>query len=438
MQTAILGGGLTGVTLARLLHARGEECVVLEAMEEIGGLCRSRMEKGYTFDIGGSHIIFSKDLEVLNFMRDVLEGNRGERERDTRIFFKRLFIKYPFENGLADLPKEDLFFCIHEYIKTLIASEKGETRPPRNFKEWCLATFGRGIAESYLLPYNEKIWKFPPDKMSCHWVEGRIPMPPVEDVIKSAIGIETQGYVHQARFVYPVRGGIEALVHAIARPVEGSIMRGFCVRSVTKDGDLWDISDGTRVIEADRILSTIPVQHLFASLSPAPPRVRKAVEGLQYNSIACILIGVKSKVPPLSWLYIPSPADGLANRVSFPSNYSTEVAPEGKSSILVEITFRPGDEISKMPDQALIDHAISSLSAMGIIRIGDVEYAGIARKKFAYVIYDLDYLENIQVVRDYCASTGIDLIGRFSQFEYLNMDGCIRSALDFVGRLPCG
>ncbi len=437
MQTAILGGGLTGVTLARLLHARGEECVVLEAEEEIGGLCRSFTAEGYTFDRGGSHIIFSRDPEVLDFMRDVLKGNRGERDRETKIFYKHRFITYPFENGLSDLPKEDLFFCINEYIRTLIASEKGELKQPRNLKEWCTATFGRGIAESYLIPYNEKIWKYPSDRISCHWVEGRIPRPPVEDVIKSAIGIETQGYAHQARFSYPVRGGIEALIQAIAFPVKDSIRTGFCVRSIRKQGDRWLIGDGKRSIEADRIFSTIPLQHLFAAMDPVPANVRNAVGGLMYNSLACIFIGLQGTVPGISWLYIPDPADGLENRISFPSNYSSEVVPHGNSSILVEITYRPGDEVSSMSDRALVDHAVASLSGMGIIRPENVEYTGIERQKFAYVIYDLDYLDNIAVVRKYCAAIGIDLIGRFSQFEYLNMDGCIRSALDFAGRLPC-
>jgi len=65
VKTAILGGGLSGLSLARLLHERGDEVVVLEAEEQYGGLCRSLTENGFTFDIGGSHIIFSRDKEVL-------------------------------------------------------------------------------------------------------------------------------------------------------------------------------------------------------------------------------------------------------------------------------------------------------------------------------------------------------------------------------------
>ncbi|HOW34770.1 MAG TPA: NAD(P)-binding protein, partial [Methanoregulaceae archaeon] len=47
MKTAILGGGLSGLTLARFLHERGEDLVVLEAEPEVGGLCRSRREGGF-------------------------------------------------------------------------------------------------------------------------------------------------------------------------------------------------------------------------------------------------------------------------------------------------------------------------------------------------------------------------------------------------------
>jgi protoporphyrinogen oxidase len=182
VKTAILGGGLTGVTLARLLRDRGHNVEVLEAEESIGGLCRSLTLDGFTFDTGGSHIIFSRDREVLSFMRQVLGPNKDTRIRNTRILFRDILVKYPFENGLSQLPKEDLFFCINEFVKNLVRVEKGAVPPPANFREWIYATFGRGIAELYMVPYNEKIWNYPTEKMSAHWVEGRVPRPPVEDI----------------------------------------------------------------------------------------------------------------------------------------------------------------------------------------------------------------------------------------------------------------
>ena len=436
MKTAILGAGLTGITLARLLHEKGDEVTVLEREQEYGGLCRSATNSGFTFDIGGSHIIFSHDTQVLTFMCDVLGRNSKQNKRNTKIFYKGLFIKYPFENGLSQLPKDDLFFCINEFIKTLIAVEKGQIAHPSNFCEWIHYTFGKGIADLYMIPYNEKIWKYPAEKMSMHWVDGRIPRPPVEDVIKSAIGIETEGYTHQSIFSYPLRGGIEAMVREIAKPVEENIQNGFNVSSIRKADGEFIISDGRTEISAQRLISTIPLQELLPCLDDVPEKVKNACSELKYNSIACVLIGIKGSVPDISWMYVPEKELGLFNRISFPSNYSPHVVPSGHSSILVEITYREADEASTMQDEDIIDHVVNALANMKIIKTKeDVVYTAVMRQKYAYVIYDLEYQKNIAIVKEYCAGIGISLVGRFAEFEYLNMDGCIRNAMNFVGKL---
>ena len=439
MKTAILGGGLSGITLARLLAQKGVEVTVLEREPNFGGLCRSVLDSGFTFDIGGSHIIFSRDAEVLTFMNDMLPENSQRNCRSAKIFYKGQYIKYPFENGLNQLPKDDLFFCINEFIKTLIAVEKGKLALPGNFREWIIHTFGKGIADLYLIPYNEKIWKFPTEQMSLHWVEGRIPRPPVEDIIKSAIGIETEGYTHQSVFSYPRKGGIEALVKSIASPVKKCIRTGFNVSSVRKEGEKYLISDGDNIIIADSCISTIPLQRLLESLENVPESVRRSCNELKYNSIACVFIGVRGKLQDISWMYVPDKELGLFNRVSFPSNYSPDVAPAGHSAILAEITYHEGDDVSEMPDRKIIDHVIKALKNMNIIKDReDIVYTALQRQRFAYVIYDLDYQKNIAVVKDFCEKLGIGLVGRFSEFEYLNMDGCIRNAMNFVRNINEG
>lgn len=437
MKWAILGGGLTGVTLARLLSERGCDVTVLEKEAKIGGLCQSETRNGFTFDTGGSHIIFSRDTEVLGFMQNVLAKNRDTRNRNTKIYYKQKYIKYPFENGLAELPKDDRFFCINEYIKNLIAVEKGEVPDPQNFRDWIYATFGKGIAECYLVPYNEKIWNYPTSLMSKHWMDGRVPRPPVEDIIKSAIGIETEGYTHQAVFSYPIDGGIEALVRAIAAPVIDQIRTNFTVTTVRKTTEGWEIGNGSETITADRIISTIPLQTLLPMLADVPASIREACNALRYNSIACVSVGFRGTLPDISWMYVPEDEWGMFNRLSFPSNFSTSVAPEGCGAVLAEITYNEGDDISKMTDEELSAHTVDGLIRMGILpNAADVVHTAVDHFKFAYVVYDLDYLKNIKTVREYLEGTaGIDLVGRFSQFEYLNMDGCIRSVLDYVQNL---
>lgn len=432
MKTLILGGGLCGVTLARILTEKGEDVTVLEQETNPGGLCRSRKTDGFTFDTGGSHIIFSKDTEVLSFIHDVLGADRAERTRNTKILYKGSYVKYPFENALSELPKEDRYYCLSEFIKTLIASEKGEYESPKNFQDWILQTFGKGIADTYLIPYNTKIWNYPPHLMSAHWMEGRVPRPPVEDIIRSAVGIETEGYTHQAVFSYPVTGGIETLIHAIMEPAREKIRTDFQVTRIIRQDKGFIVTDGTRTLAADRIISTIPLQNLLPCLENVPDEVQKAVAGLKYNSVMAIGIGIRGDVPPYSWAYIPDNNTSYANRISFPSNFSDKNAPDGCSSILAEITYNDGDSISGMTDKEAVDHVISSLSSLNLFRKDQVITTQITRNKFAYVVYDLDYLRNIKIIRDYFDHQGIPLVGRFSQFEYLNMDGIIRSVLNFI------
>jgi protoporphyrinogen oxidase len=102
----ILGGGISGIALAAHL---GGDVEVVERSSRIGGLCGTIVENGFTFDAAGPHIMFSKNKDVLNLMISVLDGNVHQNRRENRIFFKGSLVKYPFENDLAALPKQDNF-----------------------------------------------------------------------------------------------------------------------------------------------------------------------------------------------------------------------------------------------------------------------------------------------------------------------------------------
>ena len=107
-------------------------------------------------------------------------------------------------------------------------------------------------------------------------MDGRVPRPPVEDIIKSAIGIETEGYTHQSVFSYPIDGGIEALVRSVAAPVRDHIRTNFPVTSVRKTADGWEIGNGRETFTSDRLISTLPQQILLPPLTNVPADDRKA------------------------------------------------------------------------------------------------------------------------------------------------------------------
>ena len=432
MKIGILGGGVTGLALGYFLQKKGIGFEVLEKDSVAGGLCRSFSEQGFTFDTHGPHIIFSKDKEILDFVLDLLGENKVKNKRNAKVLFKGRFVKYPFENGLSDLPLEDNFECLNEFVKTFSA----EKREPKNFEEWMYLTFGKGITEKYLLPYNKKIWNFPPSKMATFWVYPRIPKPPAEDIIKASLGIETEGYTHQLFFYYPRNGGFQAITDALEEKIRGKVTKNFEVKSVEKRKGKCVVSNGVQEKEFDKIVSTLPIYGLQKAIPEIPEKISKAISALKYNSLVTIFIGMKKgKVTDKHWLYIPDSAF-KGHRVIFPKNYSPMTAPEGLFSVGAEITFNEGDEVSKAPDKKLVEHVVEYLDKQQLIDKSDVIYSKAFRTKFAYVVYDLDYEKNIAAIRGYFEKElGIPLCGRFAEFQYINSDACIRHAKDLSERI---
>jgi protoporphyrinogen oxidase len=429
-DVAILGGGISGVALAAHL---GEDVDVFEKRARIGGLSGSIIAQGFTFDAAGPHIMFSKNKDVLNLMVEVLGENVHQKRRDNKIWFKGRLVKYPFENDLASLPPEDNFDCIYGYLKNPNAAST-----PSNLAEWSYATFGKGISDKYFLPYNRKIWNYPPEKLGLEFVS-RIPKPPMEDVLKSSIGIATEGYLHQLHFYYPREGGYEAVVHAFAKRVRGRIHTNAQVTSVEKTEDGWAVrtADGGRRT-AKQLVSTIPIHDLLPMWQNAPAAATEAASKLRYNSLINVLIGCDDdRGFPYTAIYVPDP-EIVFHRLSFPKNFSEHTVPDGQSALMAEITANPGDGVWELTDEQILERTISALEAMGFVDRAHINYRRVVRFQYGYPVYDLDYRKNVTMLRHSVESTGLRLLGRFAQFDYINSDVCVERALALASELSHG
>jgi protoporphyrinogen oxidase len=418
MKIGILGGGISGLVVAG--ECKSHECEVLEADDAIGGHCRSFTQEGYTFDLGGPHILFSKNKEILDWMQARLEGNLDQRRRANKIWFNGRFVKYPFENGLFDLAPEDRFECLFHYLKN-------EYPEPTNFREWIYHVFGKGIAEKYMLPYNEKIWNVAADQMSMDWVHGRVPRPPLEDVIKSAVGVETEGYTHQLYFGYPKSGGIEALPRAFAKNCK-NITLNFRAKKVWQESGNWNVSDGKSTKTYDKLVSTIAIQDLVDALPDVPQIVQSSVHGLKYNSLVTVMLGAKADPIPYTALYVPDP-DIVFHRLSFPLAFTDEGAPHGHVAIMAEITTNAGDGVHELSDEAITAKVIAALEKMQLVKPATVTFRKVYRTRHAYVVRTFDYSEKLKTGLDYVSGLGITSVGRNAEFEYINMDEAVRRAL---------
>ena len=89
---------------------------------------------------------------------------------------------------------------------------------PQNFHDWVLHTFGAGIAQHFMLPYNEKFWKQDLRTITSDWVSWSIPKPKLEEVVNGALGLTNKGMGYNPRFIYPKDGGIDCLREVHRKP----------------------------------------------------------------------------------------------------------------------------------------------------------------------------------------------------------------------------
>ncbi|MFZ8790282.1 MAG: hypothetical protein ACO2OZ_11605 [Acidilobaceae archaeon] len=186
--------------------------------------------------------------------------------------------------------------------------------------------FGRDVAEDYLIPYNEKIWKRPLDQISADWVyiPGRLPLPSIEDVVKAIAGVPAIGYKEQAVFYYPRKGGIIKQWEAAYRLAETLGVKFFKaeVREVKATKDDYIINNSLKV---EKIINTLPLKEV-PQIFNLSEDFQKVAARLDYNSLVVVGLGLKRPAPNQHWVYVPDKKI-VFHRYAWISNYSGKRLP---------------------------------------------------------------------------------------------------------------
>lgn len=423
MKLTILGAGLSGVSLAYFLqeNERIDEINIIEKEDSIGGLCRSIEKDGYVYDIG-PHILFSKDKEMLNLMLDVLPG-KNDLKRSNQIIYKGKYIKYPFENDLSKLPQDDLNYCVTAFTNNPYKGYKSE-----NMLQFFLKTFGEGITNTYLRPYNEKIWKYDPAFMDTQMVE-RIPQPTDEEIMRSAAGETVDGYIHQLYFHFPKEGGIESVVKGFSNRLKSKcrIYINQEVKKIEKEAEGFNVYTTTHSFFSDKLISTIPIQELVNSYQGVAQEIRDCTGELRYNSIIIAFVKTKEDLSGENFAFMIPEKDIIFHRIS-KMDFLGDAYKSNGATYMVEITYRKGDYTDSLTDGELEKRIAAGIAKLNFAREEDITIINITKHEYAYVIYDLHHKQNMSAIRKYFVKEGIYLNGRFGNFEYWNMDKVLRES----------
>ena len=417
-NTIILGAGISGLGAAYSLRQKGETPLVLEKDETYGGLCGCFTIDGFTFD-RFVHLSFAKDERVLNIF------NTSAKRIITHIpnpynIYNRKWIKHPAQNNLYPLSAEEKSLIIKDFLSR---PNNVETDKIDNYEQWLRIQFGNYFAEHFPMKYTKKYWMCEAKELETHWVGQRIYQPSVEEVIKGSQTADTPVTYYAKEMRYPASGGYRQFFSLLA---EGTDIRyGKEVTNIDTTKKTVKTSDNT-TYHFTRLISTLPL-NLYPSLMPGMPEdIKEAARMLKATSGYHVSIALKTKdIPPYLWWYIYD-EDILAARVYSPSLKSPNNAPEGCSSLQMEVYCAE----NAFTEQELKERTVGKLIEIGIIKEEDILFTHIGFEAYANVIFDKNIYVCREKVRKYLISQGIEPIGRFGEWGYLWSDQSLLSGLN--------
>jgi protoporphyrinogen oxidase len=430
----IIGGGPCGLGAAWRLHELGyENYTLLEAGASVGGLASTiHDDNGFFWDIGG-HVIHSHYPYFDAMFESVMHGEYLTHQRDASVWMHDRWIPYPFQNNIHRLPQEIRDYCLSELVRS---RGNTHTHPPKTFYEWMEMSYGKGMMEVFLLPYNQKVWAYDAKKMSASWVGDRVAPIDIER-IREHIRLQTDdvSWGPNAVFRFPLHGGTGDLWRRVADQVHTHIQTHKHVISIDVKQKNVRAADGEQY-PYDVLCSTLPLTHLPSLISETTDI--PDVSGLHASAVSIIGIGIRGTVPShlakKCWMYFPQ-SDIPFFRATVFSNYSPYNAPAGTWSLMMEIA---SSAYAPLPPGDLIDACIYGAKKSQLITEDDSiidRFLFTAHMGYPTPTIDRDAIVNPAI--DYYQKKSIYPRGRFGlwKYELSNQDHVFMQGVEWVNSL---
>lgn len=454
-RVVIIGAGPAGLATAwKLLKEKpGEFSVkILEESEEIGGISRTVNYKGNRMDIGG-HRFFTKAKEVQEFWEEVMP-EMMERERVSRIYYRRKFFDYPVKLNFATLRSMGFLTaveCGFSYLRAVILPRK----PEKSLEDFYVNRFGKKLYEMFFEGYTEKLWGKHPRDISAEWGAQRVKGLSVREVLRDSLfkifhirraakKVETSLI---SKFQYPELGpgAMWERVASEVREMGGEILLGEKVLRILREktGGFVVKTEENEFL-ADDVVSSMAVKDLVRSLENMPREVAKIAKELPYRDFVTVGVlvrrleisssdsrklseslreRIRTVGVPDNWIYVQDAGVKLG-RIQIFNNWSPKMVKKPGETVWIGLEYfcREGDEFWRMSEKKCGKMAIRELTEMGVIR--DEEVLDFHREKVrkAYPAYFGSYAKFSKVREFLDGIPGLYLVGRNGQHRYNNMD----------------
>ncbi len=444
-RVAIIGAGPGGLTAAYLLAKQGVDVTVLEGDDVVGGISRTVQYNGYRFDIGG-HRFFTKIEPVEQLWHEILEDEFISVPRLSRIYYNGKFFDYPLKpwNALSGLGLINAIGIITSYVRSHLDPYPVE----ENLEQWVSNRFGKRLYEIFFKTYTEKVWGIPCSEIRAEWAAQRIQSLSLASAILNATALNKRSSDIKTlinEFQYPRLGpgqmwevcrdkvermGGKVLMRHMVEAIELEAGQAVAVRVATDKGEVR--------VEADHVISTMPIRNLVNSFEPRPPNpVTVAADGLNYRDFLTVaLILDQENLFPDNWIYIHTPGLKVGRIQNF-NNWSAAMVPEaGRTCLGLEYFCFEGDGLWSSPDEELIALATSELSQLGLGDSSRMVDGTVVRMPKAYPVYDSMYREHLDTVQRYLDRIpNLHLVGRNGLHKYNNQDHSMLTAMFAIANM---
>lgn len=411
MKIGILGAGISGLTIGKLLSDDHEmhDIEIIEKSANNGGIAKNKIVDGVSFHLTGGHCFNSKYPEVLDFVfNKVMPQDEWHKiQRNSAIKLKGYEISYPIEFSVKEIFSYDSELAI-KIVKDFLSANDNESIA-LNLDEWFRKKFGNTLAEFYFLPYNRKIWNRDPKDIDPSWVKDKLPIPDINSFIQSLIGNAKDKMSH-SEFYYPNSNTQNSFIDKLASGLKvknNTEVNSIFYENISKK---WIINN---LYKYDLLISTLPLNVIPKLIMNCPKSILEASEKLKYNKVSTMLW--KSMPTNRTWTYLPD-SDVLFHRYIHIGNF-----------------FKPTSNFT-------ISEAVGEVSSEEMERNGIKDSFLIKPLDYhvsdhAYVVFDENYIKYKKEILNYLNINGIFSLGRFGEWEYYNMDICIKSAIDLSAKI---
>ncbi len=397
----IVGSGVTGLAFANFTEASTDQWMVLEKDTEPGGYCKTVAQDGFVWDYSG-HFFHFRNKDIERYLCDRMDADEVDTVvKRSGVLYQGTRVDFPFQKNIHQLPQPDFIDCLHDLYF------RDADRDIRSFEDMLYARFGRGIAERFLIPYNEKLYACPMNRLDVDAMGRFFPYADVDDIIRNFKRPDNQSY--NATFTYPRRGAIryiDALLHDLP---DANIHYGEALTGI--DVDRRIATTTKREIQYEHVISSMPFDKLLrAAAVEHDPAV------YTWNKVLIFNLGFDRKgAYEDHWLYIPE-REYCFYRVGFYDNiFHTD-----RMSLYVEIGLErdadPGDT------QQWLDRVLGDLKKIGICEdhklvswhsvVLDPAYVHITQASRA------DFALKSAALRD----KGVHSLGRYGGWTYCSIE----------------